>query len=458
MRRLYREPEDKQISGVCGGLADYLGVDPTLVRLATVLLAIMTGFAIFAYLIAAIVVPVRPASVARREAPPDATSTWTTGTKVLVAVVAGVLLLFVRNVDWWFDVPMVAIALVLVGVWLLVSERDRPGGGWLGGPADPEKSADFTDTWRTGATTVVSDHTPESGGASSFRDEFGEEAGYGTAGAVGDQASDDDPATTVVGAASDHGATSAGPQGEVPPPVPPWGVGSPPPVTPDPSYPVHPPRPVAPLSESPRRPGGGAGLPLGVVAALFIGAGVVSLLVVLDVGHFTPADVLAGALLLIGVAMVVGAWRGNGRPLIAFGLPVVGLLLLTDAIDLPLDAGTGDRTRIVDSVAELDETYELTAGELTLDLRDLDVGPRTRGSMPTLEAEVAFGSLVVIVPDGANVEVDAHVAAGEIIGSPAGVEDGVAVRDRYDIDGDEGEGLLRLDLEVGFGEIEVRRA
>jgi len=136
----------------------------------------------------------------------------------------------------------------------------------------------------------------------------------------------------------------------------------------------------------------------------------------------------------------------------------VGLLLVADTVDMPLDAGAGDRTRIVDSVAELDTRYELTAGELTLDLRDVPLGPRTRSSPPTLEAEVAFGELVVIVPEDADVEVDAHTTAGEITGAPDGIEDGLDVRNRFELDGDEGGGRLRLDLEVGFGAIEVRRA
>jgi hypothetical protein len=343
---------------------------------------------------------------------------------------------------------MVAIALVLAGVWLLVAERNRPGGGVPDGPAtDSEITPPSANAWSAGATTLTSDWTPEGGGASSL----GDAVSGDIAGPVGDQASDDDPATTVVGAASDHGAVSAGPQGEVPPPVPPWGVGSPPPLVPKPpSAPA--PAPVPPAS------GRGAGLPIGVLAALFILAGILSLLAILDIGDVSPVDALAGGLLLIGAGMVVGAWRGNARPLIGLGLPLVGLLLLVDAVDVPLDAGAGDRTRIVDSVAELDEKYELTAGELTLDLRELPLGPRTRTSPPTLDAEVGFGQLVVIVPRDANVEVDAHVAVGEITGPPDGGEDGVDVRNRYDIDGDEGAGLLVLDLEVGFGEIEVRRA
>jgi phage shock protein PspC (stress-responsive transcriptional regulator) len=56
-RRLYRMPEGAMIAGVCNGLAAYLGLDPTLVRLAFVFLAIFWGTGVVAYVIMAIVVP-----------------------------------------------------------------------------------------------------------------------------------------------------------------------------------------------------------------------------------------------------------------------------------------------------------------------------------------------------------------------------------------------------------------
>jgi phage shock protein PspC (stress-responsive transcriptional regulator) len=63
--RLARSETDKQIAGVCGGLADFFGVDSTIVRLAAVILAIYPGAiigGIVAYLIAwFIIMPARPA-------------------------------------------------------------------------------------------------------------------------------------------------------------------------------------------------------------------------------------------------------------------------------------------------------------------------------------------------------------------------------------------------------------
>ena len=57
-KRLYRSKDDRMISGVCAGIADYFGIDPTLVRLLFVFGALGTVSGLFwAYLIMAIVVP-----------------------------------------------------------------------------------------------------------------------------------------------------------------------------------------------------------------------------------------------------------------------------------------------------------------------------------------------------------------------------------------------------------------
>lgn len=58
-KRLYRNVNDKMLCGVCSCLADYFNIDPTLVRLAWVVLGFMGG-GLLAYIIASIVIPVDP--------------------------------------------------------------------------------------------------------------------------------------------------------------------------------------------------------------------------------------------------------------------------------------------------------------------------------------------------------------------------------------------------------------
>lgn len=59
-KRLYKSNTNKMLDGVCGGIAEYFGIDPTLVRLAAVLLACMCGSGLLAYIIAAIIIPRNP--------------------------------------------------------------------------------------------------------------------------------------------------------------------------------------------------------------------------------------------------------------------------------------------------------------------------------------------------------------------------------------------------------------
>jgi phage shock protein C len=58
-KKLYRSRHNSMISGVCGGLAEYFGLDPTLVRLAYVFLSLFTAAfpGIILYIIAMLIVP-----------------------------------------------------------------------------------------------------------------------------------------------------------------------------------------------------------------------------------------------------------------------------------------------------------------------------------------------------------------------------------------------------------------
>jgi phage shock protein PspC (stress-responsive transcriptional regulator) len=72
--RLVRSRTDRRIAGVCGGLAEYFDVDPTIVRVTWVILSIVAGavvFGIVAYLVAWFIIP--PAPLAALQASPSTT-------------------------------------------------------------------------------------------------------------------------------------------------------------------------------------------------------------------------------------------------------------------------------------------------------------------------------------------------------------------------------------------------
>ncbi|MFR9803926.1 PspC domain-containing protein [Pseudonocardia sp. RS010] len=119
-RRLRRSRRDRVFGGVCGGVARYLDVDPVLLRIAAVALALSGGFGVLAYVVAWIVVP---------EADEDEPDTApATGDRYTVAIAWGAVLiglgalLLARQWMPWFGAevfwPLVVVA---VGIVVLVS-------------------------------------------------------------------------------------------------------------------------------------------------------------------------------------------------------------------------------------------------------------------------------------------------------------------------------------------------
>ena len=57
MKKLYRSTTDVKLAGVCAGVAEYFELDPTVVRLGTVLISLFSGVGISAYVVAALIIP-----------------------------------------------------------------------------------------------------------------------------------------------------------------------------------------------------------------------------------------------------------------------------------------------------------------------------------------------------------------------------------------------------------------
>ena len=59
-KRLYRVENGKMLCGVCAGIAEYFRLDPTVIRLAWAIFCCMGGSGVLAYIIAAVIMPVKP--------------------------------------------------------------------------------------------------------------------------------------------------------------------------------------------------------------------------------------------------------------------------------------------------------------------------------------------------------------------------------------------------------------
>lgn len=62
-KRLYKSRQNRMLCGVCGGIAEYFNIDPTIVRLITVALCLGAGSGLIAYIVAAIIIPEPTADV-----------------------------------------------------------------------------------------------------------------------------------------------------------------------------------------------------------------------------------------------------------------------------------------------------------------------------------------------------------------------------------------------------------
>ena len=62
-KKIYRSIKDKKIAGVCGGLAKYLSIDPTIVRLIWAVATLFAGIGLLVYIVCALIIPAEPTDV-----------------------------------------------------------------------------------------------------------------------------------------------------------------------------------------------------------------------------------------------------------------------------------------------------------------------------------------------------------------------------------------------------------
>jgi phage shock protein PspC (stress-responsive transcriptional regulator) len=397
-RRLRRRPDDGHIAGVCAGVAEYFDIDPLIVRIAAVVL-LFTGPGAFAYVLAWIFVPAvpGPATHGTPRAPIDPKDRATQ----VFGIVLIVLAVSVFWGDWWSPARgwLVPVGLMALGAWLLLRSTDDA-------PAPPPPPP-------------VPPVPPPAPSPPPAARAWGAPPGDPTATTLADPLAVEDP--TLVGPT-------------IPPPTDPL---------PGPAGDSEPPEPPPPLlpARSRRRMLG----PI-VFGALLVWAGIA---VLVDASLETG---LAGGLLIIGVGFVFGAFVGGSRVLILPALVVGAALAVAATIDIPLDGPIGQQRWTPESLDDLDERYELSLGEGTLDLAAVAV---PAGDEVEVAASVGMGHLVVLVPPELAVDVTADVGAGEV--HLFGLEqNGVDLTTEARSPGSASSGTLALDVRAGLGHVEVR--
>jgi phage shock protein PspC (stress-responsive transcriptional regulator) len=407
-RRLVRSRDDKVIAGVAGGVAATLGIETVLVRIAFVVLVFFGGLGALLYVLGWLLIPAAGAeesiglAAARR---PSGLASYLGMAMVILAV--GILATtFSRPGVVW------AVALIAFGVYLFQQRQEQPPAARPAGPQVPP---------------------PAPGEPPAAPPERLAEPRPGAA-------------TWSAATAPTEPLAWERPAAQAPPA---WSP--PPPATPPPAWGAPPPRA--------RRRRAFLG-PLTFGAALIV-SGLAVILDNLGVVELTLGRVLALFLTVIGVGLLVGGWWGRAWGLIPVGLLLIPLVVLASLADSePLTGGFGERLWQPRTAAEARPAYRLAGGELIVDLSRVRFAPGSTA----VEASLAAGRLLVVVPDEVTAEVRGRAGAGalDLFGSG---EDRWGVQVDSSVTAPPTEPpkaraapTVRLDAHVGYGLVEVRRA
>lgn len=191
--------------------------------------------------------------------------------------------------------------------------------------------------------------------------------------------------------------------------------------------------------------------PLGwyVYAAVLLAIGVLALASQVAGVEVKPGQFFGAALAVMGVGLVIGGRWGRARILILPAVLLLPIAVTASFVTAPLEGGIGDHRYAPANAAELRTEYRAMGGRITLDLSRLSIVAQPI----RIAASVAVGQLVVIVPDGASVEVRTRVGAGDaqVFDSSDG---GTSLDDVYIRRHQFGPTYI-LDLRAGIGEVMV---
>ena len=163
-RRLYRSQTNKVIAGVCGGLGEYLNVDITVIRLIWIVLTLLGGAGIIAYILAYLIVPLKPNETDEMitQAQPEFTAARIFG---ILFVGAGVVILLdnleILSFYHWWDMSWEYVfpgLLILAGIYFL-ARRDKAS--TASSVKDTSSAAESSSTDQTSPSTSSSDGKPQ---------------------------------------------------------------------------------------------------------------------------------------------------------------------------------------------------------------------------------------------------------------------------------------------------------
>jgi len=193
--------------------------------------------------------------------------------------------------------------------------------------------------------------------------------------------------------------------------------------------------------------------PLGwyIFGAMLIGLGLLAMATVVNGASVDLARYFGLALTIIGVGLLIGTWFGHARLMILIGFLLLPFAIAASLIHVPFEGGFGSLDVRPASVDDLDAEYRLAGGQIYLDLSRIE----DEGEPIDIDASVAMGDLLVVLPEGAGAELDASVGAGSLL-VLGGSEEGTNLEQHYVIEGEGPEFVLNLGTGLGIVRVETR--
>ena len=441
--KLVRPVQGRYIAGVCGALGRATNTDPVLWRVLLAVLGFFGGVGVLIYLIGWLAIPSEGDSASPIE---SLLGRGRSGMKPVSIVLLGgaAVLTFAFVVNDGFRAALLAVA-VLIGAALLL-KRNNTGSSAPPPPVPPPSTPDQEAA--TFATTAFAPSDPAAATAASAEPPTEPFPPVPPADPTPPQPSPSAPPSGDTAPSGGDRPPFAPPAGGYRPPFAPhgpWAGSAQQPYVPAPAQPKPPKEPKPPREKS----------KLGRIT-FFALVVVMGLLAVLDMAGLSVAvsAYFAAALATIALGLIVGAWLGRARGLIA--LAVVATIGLVISTGLERFGGQmGAKVYRPQSVAGIADRYDLTIGNATLDLRRVNF----TGATQETTVQMKVGQVRVLLPETVDTTVDVQMSGGraQVFGQEWDGRD-LTTQEVTDLGVDgAGGGTLRLNLLLDTGNLEVTR-
>jgi len=184
---------------------------------------------------------------------------------------------------------------------------------------------------------------------------------------------------------------------------------------------------------------------------MLIGSGLLALATVVAGTDVDLVRYFGLGLLILGIGLVVGTWFGHARVLIVIGLLILPFAIAASLIHVPFEGGFGSLDVRPTSADDLAAEYRLAGGQIYLDLSQLE----DEGEQIAIDASVAMGDLLVVLPEDAGAELTTSVGAGTLL-VLGDADEGTNLEQHYVIDGSGPQFVLNLGTGLGIVRVETR--